>query len=395
MLIFQYEARSFDGAKKNGSLVAQDYKEAFEQLRLQKFHPTYIREKKVSSKRVKAEDLLLLFMHIDFQLKCCISINKAIESFVDFHFNKNLNATLNQILLSLKKGIGLSEAFESCSEIFGDVISGLLKAADKTGKLGIAVSNILNFLKLQEKWKKDIKRALLYPSFLLVISLLILLFCLSVLGPQISDFYRNLPAGQSMELYPLTKLALAIPNYYKEIFLFFILGLIFVLASLANYKMRIYLLNKAIAIPKFGDLIAKIIMWKACKVIQIGVGAKLEFLNALDLAISSMNLKKIKTEFEKARLQILDGYSVSIAFANIKYMPRDILTAIYVGEDSNNLEGAFDHITSSIYNDILYKINILGKSLSISFTIFTGLIYIFILCSLIYPVYDFIEVMGR
>lgn len=394
MLIFKYEAISFEGVKKQGSLVARDYQDAFEQLKLQKLHPTNIQEKKVSSRKIEPEELLLLFMHIDFQLKCGITINKAIESFVDFHSNKNLNATLNQILLSLKKGMGLSEAFEACSEIFGDVISGLLKAADKTGKLGIAVSNILSFLKLQEKWKKDIKKALLYPIFLLGISLLILLFCLNVLGPQIADFYKNLSADQNVEIYPLTKLALAIPNYYKEIFVFFISGLILVLMSFANYKMRMYFLNKALSVPKLGDLIAKIIMWKLCKVIQIGIGAKLEFLNALDLAISSMNLKNIKWEFEKAKQQILDGYSVSIAFANIKYMPQDILTAIYIGEDSNNLEGAFGHITSSIYNDILYKINMLGKSLSISFTIFTGLIYIFILCSLIYPVYDFIEVMG-
>lgn len=390
MLIYKYKAISFDGKKENGAIIAENQLEAFKKLKLKKYHPISLEKKKISTNKVKAEELLILFMHIDFQLKCGVSINKAIESFLSFHFNEELSASLAKVLSSLKSGMNLSVAFESCADIFGDTILGLLKASEKTGKLGVSVSNILNFLKLESQWKQDIRNALMYPCFLLLLSIFVLLFSLNILGPQIADFFKNFQ-NYNLDSYPLTKFALSIPDYYKEISCLLVLLIVFSISIFSNKKYREYFLNKIISIPKMGDLIAKIFIWKSCKIIEIAISAKLEFIDALNLALKSQNLEDIQTEFNKAKQQIIAGFSVSSAFANMRYMPKDILVAIYIGEDSNNLKDAFSHITSSIYNDILYKINVLGKTLSVSFTILTGLVFVFIVFSLIYPIYDLVD----
>jgi type II secretory pathway component PulF len=386
--IFKYKVLKNDGTKKEGAILADDYRRAYETLHRKHCHPMEIKKVYFVSKKVSLDDLSMFFMHVNFQLKCGVSINDAIESFTDFHGNKTLNATLLNISDSLKNGESIGEAFEKNPSIFDSVIVGLLKSAENTGNTMEIISNILSFLKLQMDWKNNVKRVIAYPIFITVVALMVLILSVGVLGPQVISLVQNCDNG---EVSALTQFTINVLPKVLQILFFLSMGLLILFWT---QKGKSLLSQMILAIPKIGELSIKIFLWQFCKIMHIALYAKLDFVRALDLAIETIELPILKNELKNIRDNIADGYKISLSFSNGNLIPKEILMAIYIGEEGNSLTDSFDHISENLYKEILFSIKAMGQILSLGLTIFTGLIFIFILCSLFYPIYNYIEIAG-
>jgi type IV pilus assembly protein PilC len=341
---------------------------------------------------VNVEDMLMFFLHISFQLKCKVGINDAIESFIEFYGNKTLSASLLSVVAALKNGESIGRAFEKCKNIFDNVTIGLLKSTEKTGKTSEVILSVLNFLKLQTEWKNSVKRTVAYPIFMAVIAVLVLILSLLILGPQVAELAQNFGHG---EIPLLTELALEwFPLMLGITFVLSTLALLATFVLLINRNGRRILSNLLLKIPKIGTLIIKISLWQFCKILHIALAAKLDFMEALDLAIESSRLENIKIELHNVRERIVEGNKISESFSRAKFIPQSLIMALYVGEEGNDLVASFDHASETQYKETLFEIKSLGQSLSVGLTLFTGFILIFILCSLFYPIYNYVEVAG-
>lgn len=391
MLLYRYEAISNNGKKINGSTFAPNYRTAYKCIHLQKNYPLTITPIPISPKKITVEDLLIFFLHIDLQLKCKVKINDAIESFLQLHGNKILKSSLAAVLIDLRNGASLGEAFEKC-RVFDSIVIGLIKSSEQTGKISDIISNVLKFLKLRSEWKNSIKRAIAYPIFITCIAILVLVLSVALLGPQVSSLIQNVEAG---EISALTRLVIEYFPQIFEAFAYFIpIVLLTAILFIANENVRIFMMNRMLRVPKIGLLIVKICFWQICKILHIALEAKLDFINAMDIAIKSVKIRNIKDELLKAREKIIDGYSISMAFAEAKFVSMAAISAFDIGEESGNLSASFAHMSDSQYEEIILDIKSLGQFLTVGLTFFTGAILILIICGLFFPIYSYIEVAG-
>ncbi|MDR0556171.1 MAG: type II secretion system F family protein [Holosporaceae bacterium] len=386
MPIYKYKVLTKEGLKKEGAILADSYECVYKILRTKNHCPMKIRKVYFASQKVSLDDLLTFFLHINFQLKCGVGINDAIESFTDFQGNGTLNATLLNISDSVKKGESIGEAFEKNHIIFDKVTVGLLKSVESTGNTLEIISNILNFLRMQMDWKNNVKRAIAYPIFIVIVAFIVLILGINFLGPQVISLLQS-----QGEIPPLTQFALEI---LPEISKMLLLSMVILSILPWTQRGRDFLLRLMLKSSTIGGLIVKISLWQFCKVLHIALDARLDFLEALDLAIKTIKIRPLQSELKSIRSDIVDGYRVSSSFANGRLIPKEILMAIYVGEEGNSLAESLFHISENQYKEILFGIKSLGQVLSIGLTIFTGLIFIFTLCSLFYPIYNYIEIAG-
>lgn len=386
MPIYSYSALDSKGSKKIGAICASGNAEVYQKLSDKKLFATSIQRCYFLSKSIKTEDLLLFFTHINFQLTCGMRINDAIDSFIDSSRNKFLNTALFCVSENLKKGISLSQSFEK-SAVFDKTIVGLLEAAENTGRISETIASILDFLKLQIKWKRKVKKAISYPIFIVLISLFVLLFCSLILGPQILSLVQNYEKG---EISMLTKFALfALPQLTK-----FLCAICLMVGAIIFYCciFRKQYTDLLLKLPKVGGIFERIELWQLFRILHIALVSKLDFTQALSLGIDASTAKSMKVRLEKIYGNVMSGYRIADSFAN--FLPIQITTAIAVGENGNNLEECFLHISRNQYEALLDAINALGKSLSTGLILFAGSIFIFILYSLFQPIYNYVEIAG-
>ncbi|MDR2268183.1 MAG: type II secretion system F family protein [Holosporaceae bacterium] len=394
MPIYRYSAlSSYDGTKTYGALIASDYGSAHALLSAKQLRPLTIKKARLSDKKVELEDMLMFFLHMDMQLKCKIRVDKALESFLEFHGNKALKASLADILSSLQDGASLGAAFEKCAETFDETIITLLKSAEETGRLSDVIKNILKFLKLQSNWKNHMRRALAYPLFMTALAILILTFSIYLLAPLVTSLLHDY--GTAGEIPIATMFVLDVLPILAETLGFFLLLLLAALCSLALTRNGREKIKECILkIPKIGIVIQKVSLWQFCEILHIALEAKLDFMDALSLAIKSAKFKSIMEELLSAKRYMVDGYSIGESFSRIKFVSGEVLAAILIGEESGNLSAGLSHVSNAQYDEILFGVKSLGQQLSIGLTAFTGLILVIILCGLLLPIYSYVEVAG-
>lgn len=385
MNVFKYKALSSEGLERSGVVLADNLSQAYADICRKQLMPTDIsRVYRVSSK-ISLNEILMFFLHIDFQLKCGTKINDAIENYTDFQGNKILNAKLLEISESLKSGYSLKEAFQN--SVFDTITTGLLEAAEKTGNLSEIISNILEFLKLQKEWKSKVKSTLAYPIFMACLALCIMWFCAAILGPQVIELLNDYANGDVPLLTSFTVNYL--PRVSAGILGIMIISVVLFIKGSKKSK------NKLLTIPVLGDIFCKAILWKFFKTLQIALTSKLDFIKAFDLGLNSVSVEKIYTDLMQAKTQILCGYKIFESLSALKYLPKSIVTAIYVGETGNNLENSIARISDELYKEIGSDLKNFGQFLNVGLIGLTGGIFIFILYSLFYPLYNYVEVIGQ
>jgi len=390
MKIFKYEALSKKGNKQSGIVLADNSHVAYQTICKKELMPIDISKVHQISSQISVEELLMFFMHIDFQLKCGLKINEAIDTFINSQNNKVMNAKLLEISESLKNGQSLNETFKN--SIFDNVISGLLNSAEKTGNISLVISNILAFLKLKNEWKEKAKSALVYPTFITLVAIIIMWICIIFLGPQVISLLND----NNKEIPILTNFAVNYLPILGVVFTTFVILIFSCLILFSSFsKFRSKMQNYLLAIPKVGSILKKVSLWNFFKILHIALNSKLDFVKSLELGIDSIKIEKIKNDFERIKSRILSGHKIFETFSASKYISPSISTAIYVGEAGNNLSECMLHISEELYKEILSELEILGRSLSIGLTLLTGGIFIFILISLFLPLYDYIGVIHQ
>lgn len=390
MKIFKYEALSKKGNKQSGIVLADNSHVAYQTICKKELMPIDISKVHQISSQISVEELLMFFMHIDFQLKCGLKINEAIDTFINSQNNKIMNAKLLEISESLKNGQSLNETFKN--SIFDNVISGLLNSAEKTGNISLVISNILAFLKLKNEWKEKAKSALAYPTFITLVAIIIMWICIIFLGPQVISLLND----NNKEIPILTNFAVNYLPILGVVFTTFVILTFSCLILFSSFsKFRSKMQNYLLAIPKVGSILKKVSLWNFFKILHIALNSKLDFVKSLELGIDSIKIEKIKNDFERIKSSILSGHKIFETFSASKYISPSISTAIYVGESGNNLSECMLHISEELYKEILSELEIFGRSLSIGLTLLTGGIFIFILISLFLPLYDYIGVIHQ
>jgi len=390
MKFFKYEALSKKGNKQSGIVLADNSHVAYQTICKKELMPIDISKVHQISSQISVEELLMFFMHIDFQLKCGLKINEAIDTFINSQNNKVMNAKLLEISESLKNGQSLNETFKN--SIFDNVISGLLNSAEKTGNISLVISNILAFLKLKNEWKEKAKSALVYPTFITLVAIIIMWICIIFLGPQVISLLND----NNKEIPILTNFAVNYLPILGVVFTTFVILIFSCLILFSSFsKFRSKMQNYLLAIPKVGSILKKVSLWNFFKILHIALNSKLDFVKSLELGIDSIKIEKIKNDFERIKSRILSGHKIFETFSASKYISPSISTAIYVGEAGNNLSECMLHISEELYKEILSELEILGRSLSIGLTLLTGGIFIFILISLFLPLYDYIGVIHQ
>lgn len=391
MSLYKYESIDKFGNKKIGAIVAESQQEAYENLLQKNVQPIEIKRQYFLSKKISTEDILLFFLHVSFQLKCGVHINEAIDTFIDFHGNSVLNATLIKVSDDLKNGKKISEAFEkNCP--FNPIIIGLLKAAETTGCLTETISSVLNLLQLQNNWKNHIRGIIAYPAFIAVLAVVILFISSHFLGPQVVSLIRNY--GKN-DVPFLTKFAVDILPALST-FLGSILVIVIVAAGvmMINKKGQNIILQLAFRIPIISKILTQITLWQLFEILHISYVAKLDFMSAFNLALPAIHIKTMQNQLIDVKTKIMNGYKIATSFSTMPTISTDITMAIFVGEEGNSLEHTFAHICKKTYSNLVNNIKLLGDAMSISLTLFTGMIFVFILCSMFAPIYDYIGTAG-
>lgn len=273
------------------------------------------------------------------------------------HQNRNhprLEHFFETLITHIQEGKSFAQSLESQEHYTLPVFyTGTLKISEDRGILAEVLNELSSYLILQEKIKKQLSQALVYPSFIIVVSLLMISFMLTVVVPKITAIFET--TGQALPA--LTQWIISLAHFFAQYWLVMAVGLL-TAAGFFSYKMATsYEFKKAIhatvlKLPIVGKMVETGDLARFCTIASLLMRSGIPMVNTIKLSCITLSSEVIKELFDNASTKVVEGSSLSRALRQAEGYQIDdsFIEAIAIGEETSEVASMLDHL-SALYID--------------------------------------------
>ena len=349
------------------------------------------------SKRISKQELADFCFYMGRALDMGIPILEIIDDMKESTKNKYFKDVLERLKNLIASGHSLAEAMRLTNAFPGELI-GLVKVGEETDALPRIFLNYAQYLDWVIRLQKEVKQALSYPSFVIVVLIFTIGITFGYIIPQV------IPAIKAMGLkeYPLpTKILLwsgfIFRNFWKEILTIPIITLVLLRILLSkSKKIRILYDKYKLKVPLIGDILLKSALARDIRVIAEVYRSGGTLLNAIDLIINYVEQNLfLKTIFQQVRENLLAGNMLSEAMKKTNFFEPTIIRMTKLGEDTGALDKSLIRVADIYEDDMKRKIQVLVVMIEPSLQFALGAILGLVALGILMPVYDVMSRIGN
>lgn len=405
MPFFSYKAVNPDGEMISGVVEGMDISIASDTIESKGTSLIYIKEankyitaisRTLSARKVKRKDLIDFANNLSLMLKGGMPILTALYSVVDMTENAYLKQKITNIRRVVELGSRFSDAVDLHKNVFPDIFITLTTVGEETGKLDQSLAEVALHLQRIEDLSSSIKRAALYPIFAVTTITAALIFWFIYVLPKTTAMLKDM----DVRLPFITKVLIAVGQFTQSYwYLIPLLPLIAVLLFKVLYHSpitRYYIDVAKIKIPIMKLIIHNKLLALFAEQLRIMTVAGITIDRAFDIVAQIIGNEVFKRAIVDSREDITGGRRISDALRkHTDIFPLSVINLIRAGEESGKLEEQFAYIAGYYekkLDDISEK---MGKIMEPVIIVTLGIIFMFIIVALLYPIYELVISIGE
>lgn len=400
-MIFKYKGINKDGKKVKDRVEALSLSEARTKLKakgilyqtLEEDTPAFYEKFDFSSKyKISPKELSSLSRELSMYIRSGISIVSALK-IVQSHYEKNKKMQLFLTTLSthLNEGENFYAALEAQTVVELPLFfKESIKVSENGGILDEVLLELARFLKEQDKIHKEIKSAFAYPSFMIIISLVMIVFMLTFVVPQITGIFVSM----HQELPTSTKFVIATGDFFSKNFEFLLGGLFIFITLFVTLKKKVYafayFIDKLLLkLPLFGSIAMKSELARFAYIASLLTRSGVPFVQTINLSANILNNLVIKKLFTQASKEVVEGKLLSSALNNSSIkIENAFIQAIALGEETSQVENVLTNTSQLYFEENRDKIALLLTLLEPALMLFVGGSIGFIVAAMLLPIFS-------
>ena len=411
MDFFTYKGISA-GKYVEGEIEALNQEEASHKLKEQKIIITsLIRTKKkkdekkgkgkgggfsFGKKKVTSEDLVIFSKQFATMVKAGLPILQVLEMLRDQLENPTMKEIIEDIRRSLEGGVTLSKCFEKYPKLFDNVYINLIKAGEASGKLDMFLLKIVESLEKREKIKKKIKGALMYPSIMFTVAIVVSAFMLVKVVPVFAKMYD----GMGIALPTPTAVIMSMSDFLRGtggmVLLFSIIGftVAFRYLTTKNEKIRYLWHKQVLKLPIFGNMILKSLLSRISLILGNLSAAGVNLLEALEIAKSVSNNVVVSEALENVKKGVFSGDTLTKLFLKEPLFPPTFSQLIAVGEQTGNLDEMFNSVAMYFEEEFDSAVDNMSSLIEPIMIVFMGIMIGGLMIAMYSPIFNVGALIG-
>jgi type II secretory pathway component PulF len=364
MTTFAYTAIGARGEKTSGTLSADNRSAAVAQVMQKGLHPLSITEQGKSA-AAKAQATAPRPGRVP---------QKAVESFTRELANLLAGGVpLSRALSLLKReasspavryqwgaihddvvgGTALADAMAKYPKSFSPVYVAMVRAGEAGGFLDVVLSQIADFRAREADLKGKVKAALVYPSVLAFLAIIVLIFLLTFFIPKFSKMFEDLGGT----LPGLTLFIIFLSNKVKSYGLYVAGAIVFLVIafrrSIKTDTGRRRFELTLLSVPLLGTVIAHFALIRFCRMLGTLVGAGVPLVASLKVAREAIGNQTLADTVSKGIEEVQRGQALSRALGESeKLFPPSVVETIAVAEETGRLDKELVRIATSFEGDL-------------------------------------------
>ncbi|CAG9000206.1 MAG: Putative type II secretion system protein F [Candidatus Celerinatantimonas neptuna] len=321
-------------------------------------------------------------------LNAGMSLHQTLNILHQRYHQKNLKTLIQQLISMIEEGKAFSTALEQ-SKQFPILYSQLIKTGERSGKLPEIFIYLSEHLKRQLSLRRKLINSLSYPTIVIIMTSLTLIFMLHFIIPKFTSLFNELHTP--------------IPAYTQWILdvsqhLQILLPYILVTVSISAFTIYVaqrrwpnlrHIQEKVIfEIPMLGKILLQSQQQRINSILMTTYTSGLPIMQGLNCAYEASNNGLFQTKLKETMKLIHEGDSFYAAASQMQLLTRDHLQLLMIGEESGTLDKMLVKITELGHEELMATTEVLVNLIEPLVMAVVGLVIGVIVVAIYLPIFD-------
>jgi type IV pilus assembly protein PilC len=403
---FAYSAINSQGFELSGELQAADLGAARDALRQKGLMTQWIDEIKAAGgegankkrgafdPKVKAKSLQIFSRQFATMIEAGLSVVTALVILEQQTDDKALKVVIDDVRDKVESGALLSEAMAAHPEVFGRLYVAMVEAGEAAGVLDVVLDRVATQIEKEQKIKRRVKGAMIYPSIVLVFASLVLTGMLMFLVPIFVKIFDQL-GGQ---LPTLTLWVLKASNLLRGYWF-----IIFPLVGIAIFAFFRWKKTEAgrqawdrfkLRIPmQIGSVVRKVAMARFSRTLSTLVASGVDIMRALEITAQTAGNWVVEHETMEVRAKVQEGAPIAQPMIDSAVFPPMVGQMVKIGEETGELEKMLGKVADFYEDEVDASIQALTSIIEPVMMIGVGLMVGVIIISMYMPMFKMLSLI--
>jgi type IV pilus assembly protein PilC len=353
MPVFNWKARTRQGAVKKGVMEAQNDEAVMAALRAQSLLPIAVKPAPKDlleflpeiGNPVSTRELVVFTRQFSTMIDAGLPLVQCLEILADQEPNKKFKDILLQVKSEVEQGSTFADALRKHPKVFDELYVNLVQAGEIGGILDTILNRLGTYLEKADSLARKVKSAMVYPITIMVVAIgvviLLMVKVIPVFEKMFVDFGGTLPGP--------TQVVVNVSHWLQANIVFlgvggFILFLLYGQARSRIPRFRYQTDALALKLPVFGNLLRKTAVARFSRTFGTMISSGVPILDSLDVVAKTAGNKVIEKALFTTRAAISEGRTLAEPLMNSGIFPGMVVQMVAVGEQT----GAMDSMLSKI-----------------------------------------------
>ncbi len=349
--MFVYEGKDKSGKKVSGEMSGTSDALVKAVLRRQGITPSKVKKKPKplfgggGGKAITPKDIAIFSRQMATMMSSGVPLVQSFEIVGRGHENPKMQTLILDIKGEVEAGNPLGDALAKHPFYFDDLYVNLVRAGEAAGILESLLDKIATYKEKTEAIKGKIKKAMFYPTAVLVMAFVVTAVLMIFVIPQFAALFKDFGA----DLPAMTVFVVNLSNFFVDYWWAIFGGIGGLVYAFNEGKKRSrafqYVLQRiSLKIPVLGDILVKATIARFARTLSTMFAAGVPLVEAMESVAGAAGNIVYGNAILKMRDEIATGTQLQVAMRETNLFPNMVVQMVAIGEES----GALDHMLGKV-----------------------------------------------
>lgn len=299
-----------------------------------------------------------------------------------------LRLVLTSVADEINSGVLISTAMGKHEEVFSPFYVSMVKAGEESGKLSEVFTYLAAYLERSHALVSKAKNALIYPTFIILSFLGVMILMLVFVIPKLSAIL--LETGQTVPLY--TQVVIGVSQFFVNYGLILLALLVILALFLGRYLRtdwgRRSLSHFKLAIPYIGDLYSRLYLSRIADNLSTMLTSGISMVRALEITAEVVGNDIYQEILLKSAEAVKGGNQISEIMSKYEEIPSIMIQMFRVGEETGKLGFILETIARFYQREVYDAVDTLVDLIEPAMIVLLGVGVGVLLTSVLVPIYN-------
>ena len=412
---FEYTAVDPTGRERKGVLEGDTARQIRQLLRDQSLFPVTVTEvsqnssraqkgadagktKKITLRRrasLSVADVSLLTRQLATLVRSGLPLDESLQAVAEQTEKPSSKTTMLGVRAKVMEGFTLADGLAEFPQTFDELYRATVSAGEQSGHLDVILERLADYVENRQQMRSKTLNAMIYPIFMVVISIAVIALLLTSVVPKIVAQFENSKA----ELPTLTKVMIASSDFLIA-WWWLLTGVIGLVAFLfvqwlrnVNNRRRFHAL--LLRTPVIGRVIRGANTARFARTLSTLTSSSVPVLDALRISGEVVTSLPMRDAIEQVATRVREGAAIGRSLAATKIFPPMMIHLISSGETSGDLETMLDRAANNQEREMDSILSTAIGLLQPLMIVFMGAIVLTIVLAMLLPIFQLNSLVGK